>query len=258
MIYLKTYFYAPHEIPFLECNLAEAFPHIDKFIICEYNRTHTGHARNFIFDSLRTESLKSEKVAYFPCDISEETVFADTNERAIHEINEPVMRGYFVKCLQLQDDDIIVSVDADEIIDSRVFPHILDHVRQHGTTLLQLHQFMYKPTYFWKDNQFIAPTAAKYSAFKNRYPAAWRYEGKLFPEVVGCHFSWCMSVDAMIAKLKSYGHPQYRVYADKGVLESAIRDKKYPFDNSLFTIEEKSLSDTMYPYSTKTLLSEGP
>ena len=52
-IYLKTYFYVEHEIKFLIMNLIEAYDHIDKFIICEHNRTHTGQPRDFIFEKYK-------------------------------------------------------------------------------------------------------------------------------------------------------------------------------------------------------------
>ena len=50
MIYLKTYFYTEHEFKFLKLNLIEGFNYIDKFIICEYNRTQTGEPREYIFE----------------------------------------------------------------------------------------------------------------------------------------------------------------------------------------------------------------
>ena len=52
MIYLKTYFYSPHEIKFLKLNLMEAYDYIDKFIICEYNMRHTGLSskNDYIFE----------------------------------------------------------------------------------------------------------------------------------------------------------------------------------------------------------------
>ena len=229
MIYLKTYFYTEHEVKFLKLNLLESFDYIDKFIICEFNRTHTGEEREFIFDNYKHNFTEKEleKIIYLPCDISQETVYAKDDEEAIHRINEPVMRGYFVKKVNLNDDDIIISVDADEIIYNHSYPKIIDNVNKKGTTLLKLHQFFYKMNYHWYTNDFIAPVAIKYSQFKNNYPSQLRYMGTLLNDYVGCHFSWCMTPNEMIYKLKyndrteaitdkfaSFSLPKYRFFSD--------------------------------------------
>lgn len=257
MIYLKTYFYTEHEIKFLKLNLLEAFDHIDKFIICEYNRTHTGESREFIFDKYKHLFTDAElsKINYLPCDISNETAYAKNDEELIHRVNEPIMRGYFVKQVSLEDDDIIISVDADEIIYEHMYPKIIDRVNTSGTTLLMLHQFFYKLNYHWINNNFTAPTAIKYGAFKNQYPCQLRYMGELLNEYVGCHFSWCMTPSEMVYKLQTYSHPRYRFCADIGLLDDAVKNKKYPFDTSVnFTINELSLDDAILPKNLRSIM----
>lgn len=258
MVYLKTYFYTEHEIKFLKLNLLEAFNHIDKFIICEYNRTHTGEEREFIFEKYKHLFTEEElvKIEYLACDISEETVYAKDDEEAIHRINEPVMRGYFVKRMTLNDEDIIISVDADEIIYEHMYPTIINRTRNQGTTLLKLHQFFYKTNYHWYNNDFVAPTAMKYSDFKNNYPCQLRYMGNLMNEFAGCHFSWCMTPEEMVYKLYTYSHPQYRFCANLELLENAIATKTYPFDpNTDFKINEVSYDDEILPRNIKNILN---
>jgi len=257
MVYLKTYFYTENELKFLKLNLLESFNHIDKFIICEFNRTHTGEEREFIFEKHKSYFTEEElaKIEYLDCDISSETVYAKDDEAAIHRINEPVMRGYFVKRMNLNDDDIIISVDADEIIYEHMYPKIIDNVNTKGTTLLKLYQFYYKPTYHWYNNDFTAPTAIKYGQFKNQYPCALRYMGQEISEFAGCHFSWCMSPLEMVYKLETYAHTQYRFCADLKLLENAIENKLYPFDSGVdFKINEISLDDDILPKNTKLCL----
>jgi len=254
MTYLKTYFYAQNEIEYLIYNLMESYQHIDKFIICEFNRTHTGHPRDFIYQNCAKNFPKEliHKITYLKCDISSESIFADRDENATHKINEPLMRGYFVKCLPLMDDDIVISVDADEIIYSESYPEIISSVKTHDAVLLSLHNFYYKKTYLWKNCTFNAPTAAKYSFYKYKYPANWRYDGFLLPQKVGCHFSACMDIDSFIYKLQVYSHPQYRHFANKDILIKAIENKEYIFDKTVkFEIEEKIMSDPIYPRSMR-------
>ena len=47
MLYLKSYCYSKHELPFIIANLDEGFEHIDKLILYEYNFTHTGLPKEY-------------------------------------------------------------------------------------------------------------------------------------------------------------------------------------------------------------------
>lgn len=248
--FLKTYFYVEHEIEFLVMNLIESYEHIDKFIICEHNRTHTGQPRDFIFEKHKHKFPQDlmDKVIYLKQDISDEAVEAYENEAAIHLINEPVMRSRFMKDMQFIDEDIIVSVDADEIIYRDSYPYIFAEVATNHCVRLKLHQFFYKKNYLWEDKDFVSPIAAKYKVFKNHYPCNWRDAGPVTVEKVGCHFSWCMSPDEMVYKLHTYSHPKYRFCANVDLLSDAIENKLYPFDDGTdFRIRELNPDDPVLP-----------
>jgi hypothetical protein len=250
MIYLKTYFYVEHEIKFLVMNLIESYDHIDKFIICEHNRTHTGKPREFIFEKYRDQFPPElmDKVIYLPCDISEHTVEAYENEDDIHRINEPVMRSCFMTNLSFEDEDIVISVDADEIIYRESYPYIISEVNNNDVVRLNLYQFFYKTTYLWEGKDFTSPIASKYKVFKGQYPCNWRDVGRVVDKKVGCHFSWCMTPEQMVYKLHTYSHPRYRFCADKELLENAIKNKTYPFDPSIdFCIKEVNLNSEVLP-----------
>ena len=71
MIYFKTYFYSQHEIPFLILNLRECYNYVDKFVICEFNYTHTGIKREYIWDQHKDKFPQElmDKVLYLQIDI---------------------------------------------------------------------------------------------------------------------------------------------------------------------------------------------
>lgn len=234
MVYLKTIFSAPNEIKYLKLNLRESFFHIDKFVICEFNRTHIGSEREFIFDNYWNEFSEEEKskIIYIKGDISTLTKFSETDSNIIHEVNERLIRGYFASQIKLNLTDIVFSVDADEIIFEPEYKKIITQLKWWRPAIkLPLYQFFYKINYLWENNKFIAPTVCYAFFYKWRYPAHWRYQGVLYKKYAGCHFSWCLSVDEMIAKLNIYGHHQdYGHLAKQDVLQDAIDNKKYPFD----------------------------
>ncbi len=246
--------YVPHEVDLVIANLEECHQHIDKMIVCEFDVYHTGEKRDFQFQSLKSlvPGHLRAKIDYHACHVYDFTERAYDDEDTIHRINEPVMRSYFTKLYTFSDDDIIISVDADEILYGEKLPYVLERVDSNGTVALKMRQFFYRPTYLWKNKIFRSGSATKYGGIPVKFPFNWRDMGVLTDDFVGCHFSWCMDTDAMIHKLHTYGHPRYRFCADKTVLDAAIRNREYPFDPTVpFDIEDLSIDDERIPKSIR-------
>lgn len=254
MIYLKTYCYAPHELEFVIANLQECYDHIDKMIVCEFDINHTGEKRDFEFQDLCSmvpENLR-DKLDYHACDIYDITARAFNDEDAIHTINEPIMRSFFTQLYDFDPDDIIISVDADEILYREKVQEVIDKVKINNIVSLRMRQFFYKKTYLWEDIIWKSAIACKFGAVNPPYPNNWRDIGISTEDFVGCHFSWCMDVNAMINKLYTYSHPRYRFCADKEILQDAIDNKKYPFDkNRSFNIKEIDSDSSIIPTSLR-------
>ena len=240
-IFLKTYCYTENEIQFIIANLKECYDHIEKMIVCEFDIHHTGVKRNFQHKNLKDliPVELHDKIDYHACEVFDITARAYEREDLIHGINEPVMRSYFTRLHDFNDDDIIISVDADEIIHGHKVQHIKEQVEQHKVVSLKLRQFFYKKNYLWKNKDFTSPIAAYYGYIQPKFPNNWRDVGRVTDEYVGCHFSWCMNVDEMVHKLDTYSHPRYRFCSNKELLQNAIDNKIYPFDEGVdFDIEE--------------------
>jgi hypothetical protein len=144
------------------------------------------------------------------------------------------MRGFFSRMKSFDDNDIIISIDADEIIYRESYDYIVNEVNLNNVVRLNLYQFFYKTTYLWEGKDFVSPIATKYSVFRN-------------------HFSWCMTPEEMVYKLHTYSHPRYRFCADKEILEKAIEEKEYPFDENVdFSIRELEIDDKVLPECIRT------
>lgn len=260
MIFLRTYMYVPHEVDFVIANLEECYDYIDKMIVCEYDIYHTGEKRVFQFQHLKSmipHHLR-DKIDYHACKVFDLTERAYHDENTIHRVNEPVMRSCFTKLYDFCDDDVIICVDADEILYGEKVPYVLDQVESNRAVALKMRQFFWRKTYLWKNKVFRSGLAAKYGRVPVTFPFNWRDMGVLTDDFVGGHFSWCMDTDAMIHKLHTYGHPRYRFCANKTVLEAAIENKEYPFDPSIaFDIEELGVDDSRIPKSVRRGLHEG-
>lgn len=252
-VYLKTIFSTDSEYPFVTLNLLESYDYVDCFLVCEANRTHTGLPRDYIFDIEKIPSSKRHKIKHIKMDVSKHTVVSPDDEQKCHAINEKYIRGSFVQEVSLKDDDIIFSVDADEIIYGHLYPELLDVVRKEQVIQLQLHQFFYKMNYYWVNNKFRAPIGVRAARYKNIFPLDWRYDGSIYPVTAGCHFSWCMPVEELLLKMQNYAHAAAVSHlASKEILKNAIENKVYPFDlTRKFVIQELDYDKDshLYPQS---------
>lgn len=255
MIYLKTIIFAPYEVKFLNLNLLESYDFVDRYIICEFNRTHTGKKHDYIFGNYIKSFGRNvrKKIIYIRGDISDQ-VQSPKNSNFAH-LYESLMRGYFVKEVALEDKDIVFAVDCDEILYKQCYPTILKKINWFSPIYrLKLRQFFYRINYLWKDKDIIAPVACRAEYYKyDDYPAKWRDEGLVTREYMGCHFSWCMSTSEMMEKIGSYAHgPEYKGIINETVLKNAIGKKTYPFDKSVdFRIKQLDIMNdrSYYPQS---------
>lgn len=246
MRYLKTYFSASHEMKFLRLNYLESKGHVDRFIICEFNRTHTGAERELIWQELKNDYFSEEElkdIIYIGADISKYTTHSMTDGNIIHR-NERYMRGYFVREVDLRGSDVVISVDADEVIFGPSYEEIVPKLSffKRGYQV-NLRRFMYKINYHWIDEPFVAPMICRADYYWGRFPSQWRYDGAVYPGTHGCHFSWCMSVPEMVDKMKRFSHAQdYPELADPAKMQEAVDRRTYPFEpDRRFKIETVDL-----------------
>ena len=260
MIYLKTYCYSKHELPFVIANLTEGYNYIEKLVLYEYNYTHTGIKKEYEMEKvihLIPEDLRN-KLYYKKVDITNYVEYAYENGDLIHRVNEPIQRSWMFNDnnFTLKDNDIIIDHDIDEIIYKKAYPKLINELNQRQQPLsIRLNQFFFNHTYLWMDCTFSSPTIYYYGMVKNSRQIIKGLKIKNLRDlaqktsaIYGCHMSWIMPVDYMIKKLHSYSHPEYRAYADKKILQQAIKEKKYIFDlKRPFNIEELNINDDNIP-----------
>lgn len=276
MKYLVTHFYSEHEIPFLKLNFLESENHIDKFVIVEFNHTKRGHKKEFVdlykYDIFSKEDM--EKISYHKINIDDKIVDASEDDKKSRDLmainNEPLLRSYFVNLIDFKDEDIIVAVDADEIIYGEKYENIFRSVQKFGTVKLKLHSFYYKLTNY-NSTPWVAAIATKYKLGKNfydenshgktRYP---QFRGCTSTEkvnitsFVGCHFSWCMKINKMVNKLNSIGcgvSMKFKEINNEKFLEDAVKNKQYFCkEKNNFTLTELSIDNKIYPKKLKQIL----
>lgn len=260
MLYLKSYCYSKHELPFIIANLDEGFERIDKLILYEYNFTHTGLSKEYEIEKvlhLIPDKLK-RKLLYKKIDLTDYSVSAVNDENKCHQINENIQRSWLFndKDIVLHDEDIIIDIDIDEIIYKECYNDLLNELNIENKPLsIKLNQFFFLNTYLWSNLIFDAPAIYKYRMVKHinktvkkikcKYQ---RYCSQKTSKIYGCHMSWVMPIDDMLKKIYSGAHTKYHHLGKHEILEQAIKNKKYVFDlKRPFNIIELDIIDKRIP-----------
>lgn len=255
-IVLRILVSSHHELPFVQLNLLESFGKVDRVLICEADYTHTGKERDFIFGHLLDQLPKEvNNVEYLPMKIGPLIDWSKEGGELYHQI-ERVIRHQFCAETIIDKNDVVVAVDADEIVYHQTYDWISSKFQGRRFLAskpirLKMHQFFYKLNYYWFNTVFASPIATQAKSFlhSNCGPMQWRDEGKITNFYAGCHFSWIMDIEDMIKKLRNYAHFDiYGNFAREEVLQKAIREKRYPFDSSVdFQIKVIPSNDVIYP-----------
>lgn len=248
----------PSELDFVRLNAMELLPIVDEFLITEANRDNFGNPHEAMCENFKDYfPLNSGKVKYIYMDISSDSKKTKNNSELLHH-NEQIMRNHFVNYIKLQPEDIVISSDADEIIfRNRAKKFIRKLERQwprRDGYVLKLHQFVYKSNLCWVDCNFRGPVITRASVFLDDEKPQWRYQGSPTLFKSGSHFSWVMSIESMVDKIRSTSHAiEYAKFANQSVLESAVTRRIWIFDQSrsFKTKEIKNFRNYRYPRSLR-------
>lgn len=270
MIYLVTHFYSKNELKFLKLNFLEGNKYFDKFIITEFNYTKRGEKKEYvdIYTNNTFSDDELKKVLYFKIDIEQKIKNAMGDDKISRDImavnNEPLLRSYFINLVNLKNDDIIISVDADEIIYESAYLKIIECVKKYKIIKLRMNMFYYKLNLF-NNNNWSSAIASYFkegnelfdysSHGKTIYPQ-WRScsmtnKSKITDFITGCHFSWCMTIEEMINKLNSHGcgvSMNFKNINNEEFLKNAIEKLQYfckKKDN--FKLNKINITDKIFP-----------
>lgn len=257
-IYIKSYCYSEHELPFIIANLTENYEKITKYILYEYNFTHTGLVKTYNLEKYISKIPKNlrKKLVYKKVDLNHYIKNYFNDEEKIHKFNEPIQRSWWLndKSLNLDPEDIIIDIDVDEIIYGHTFDNLINEIEESTKPLsIKLNLFFYKENYLWNNKEFASPTIYKFKMvddyiknFKNIKFCNIRDLEVKTKDIYGAHLSWFMPLEFMERKLLSYSHPKYRNIGIKQI-EDSINEKKYPWGDVEFDLIELNLNSTKIP-----------
>jgi len=235
-------FFAPtnEEILYTRVNLLK--DHVDKFVIIESNKTHSGEPveRKFL-EIARNQGLPMEKIVYVEHDIpeaediiplaidrqnagwnasNEQSVLARSRERMQKDAVNQVMHLF-------NDDDVFIYGDADEIINPIHIAWVADICRENPDVILKI-PLVYlmgradlrvyfkdsgKPLPWWRAMFFATKNQIWRAGGMNNircgnmeFPVKWPHQNGEMVMEMGWHLAWMGTYDQRNKKARSFAH----------------------------------------------------
>jgi beta-1,4-mannosyl-glycoprotein beta-1,4-N-acetylglucosaminyltransferase len=222
-----------NEFDLLEIRLNELKDVVDKFVIVDCNCTLTGRPKDYWLEPLLDTRFSEfrNKIEYIKMDASQ-TPLCDwktwRNTDNIFWGAEATQRNYSMRYLSevCNDDDIIISGDADEIPNIEA---VKSYKKENGFSLLVEKTFYF---YFNTTNfeEWPCQKIGTWKDFKNSSFSKMRDCGSAqsFISNGGWHFSYCGGVDKIIKKIESFAHAEFNTNAvkDRDRIKEAMKSGK--------------------------------
>ncbi len=212
-----------NELDILEFRLKELYPVVDRFVIVEAKKTHSGKPKELVFDANKERFGKYlHKISYIMLDDLPEidgTITDKSWARERHQ-RDGIMRG-LTMC---NDNDIIIISDCDEVPNPAA---IKSYNGSHDVRSFDMELYYYsmrtKATESWREAKI-----ATYKKVKEMTPCGVRYaKAEPIPDG-GIHMSYFGSVDQIIQKIENTAHVEYDTpeYKDWNRIMDAIVNHK--------------------------------
>ena len=111
--------------------------HVDYFVVCEANKTHTGQAKEYNFDR-NFISKYHEKIIYIQVDDLPEITIKGKKDYKLLKIQ---MQNLFRGIVKANDNDLIIFSDEDEIVNPTVISHFKQNDYKFGLFLQNMYYY---------------------------------------------------------------------------------------------------------------------
>lgn len=123
-----------NEKELLELRINLLYNHVDKFIICDADRTHSGKPKPFTCkETIEQLGLPMDKIQVIEVELSKTTHNPWVSDNWIRERNQRNAASNFI-----EDDDVVFVSDCDEIIDPKYLQYYSSIAREHPNNILRV------------------------------------------------------------------------------------------------------------------------
>jgi beta-1,4-mannosyl-glycoprotein beta-1,4-N-acetylglucosaminyltransferase len=221
-----------NEFELLSVRLAEHDPFVDWFILVQADRTHSGLKKDLLF------SKSDPRFSKYAHKIIVVNVSLEANPKSAWD-NESFQRQAVFTAAPFQSDDVVFLSDVDEMISRDHWPYLLKRMEKELVIGVWLQMFYYFVNLELKDHPWAMAKMIKAKVFLENLvsgnelrcaPAA-----VITPFPCGWHFSYLMSVEQIIEKIKAYGHQENNTqkFTNPEKIRRAIQSGEDIFDRGL-------------------------
>jgi beta-1,4-mannosyl-glycoprotein beta-1,4-N-acetylglucosaminyltransferase len=212
-----------NELEILDIRLNELDHIVDKFVLVEANKTHSGHPKPLYFEENKHRFERFlHKIEHV---VVEDFPEGDSWVRERWQ-RDAIMRG-LKDCV---DKDIVVISDADEIPRAE---SLVNYKPEYGLMILDMPLYLFYLNY--KGDRWDQAKILNYELLKMLTPCGARYMGGTLLANGGWHFSYLGGTERVITKIEAWAHQEYNKpeFKTKENIERSIERGVDPFGRGL-------------------------
>ncbi len=233
--------------------------HVDRFVVAEATRDHTGREKKLNFNINNFSRFKN-KINYIIVDDLPINIKSYKKDWAVHHLRDQYQRNALSRGYKdCHDEDLIMISDIDEIPNPKKIKEFqiknkygcfIQKNFQSKINLLNISDQNWMGTKIIQKKNLKSPQWLR--NIKTSKPAFWKFYKPRQPQLVyegGWHFSFLKKPSDISKKIKSYSHSEWNKpeFTDEGKIEERIRNKIDIFDRN-FKYEIVNLDDRFPKY----------
>ena len=232
---------------------------VDKFVIAEATKDHTGRDKKLNFDIKNFSKFKN-KIEYIIVDNLPMNLKSFKKNWPVHHLRDQHQRNALSRGYKnCNDDDLIMISDIDEIPDpikikefqiKNKYACFMQKNFQSKINLLNISDKYWMGTKIIQKKFIRSPQWLR--IIKTAKPAFWKFYKPRQPQIIcdgGWHFSFLKSPKGISKKIKSYSHSEFNKpeFTDEKKIEERIKNRVDIFDRD-YKYEKMELDDTFPKY----------
>ena len=210
--------------------------YVDKFVIVEATRDHSGKKKKLNFDIKKFSKFKS-KINYLIVDDIPEKVESYKKGWSPNFFRENFNRNAINRALtECSPNDLVIISDADEIPNLKV----LNTIKINKFAIFSQKEFIYKLNLLsdqsWNGSSICykkylkSPQWLRDKKFTRRGFIRKLFFKTQFIDEGGWHFSFLKKPEDIVKKLNSYAHSEFAVYGNVDFIRENIKNRKFFID----------------------------
>ena len=233
--------------------------YVDKFVIAEATKDHTGKDKKLNFNINNFSKFKN-KISYIIVEDMPTNLKFYKKNWPVHHLRDQHQRNALARGYEdSNDDDLIMISDIDEIPDpnkikifdvKNKYACFIQKNFQSKINLLNISDKNWMGTKIIKKKYIKSPQWLR--NIKTAKPSFWKFYKPRQPQLIydgGWHFSFLKNPKGISKKIQSYSHSEYNksIYTDEKKIAERINNRIDIFDRN-FKYEKVDIDDTFPKY----------